>query len=241
MLCRNARERWLERRQELGLELAVNLVARVDVRGVARDVRIEENRVRDAVAVLAEAADAHEEVQSRRLVRDLERDVARRAVLVARDFLRVDVVDALVLARVAAEREAAADLAEDVDNVVAEVAREDGRLRRFVIRERAGLGREFDDFAGLDDDGALAVRDGDDGAIRDDVVIAVVRAALALVLLALRQERIGVQALADEKFLPLVGEHAADRVDGCFDESHDGCPPLGVGGEKIKVNLALHP
>ena len=113
------------------------------------------------IAVLAEAADAHVGVDRRALVDHAERNGRRRAVLVADELLGVEVVDALVLRRFAAEGETLADVAENVADAVAELAREDARLGGGIVEKFARLGADLHDLALLDDEHALAVRHGD--------------------------------------------------------------------------------
>ena len=58
---------------------------------------VEENRVADAVAVFAEAANGDVDVDARALVDDAERNRRRRTVFVADELFGIEVVDALVL------------------------------------------------------------------------------------------------------------------------------------------------
>ena len=115
------RERGLERGEQLGLELAVEVRAVIVLAHIAADVRVEQERVGDMIAVLAEAADAHVDVDRRALIHDAERDGGRRAVLIADELLGVEVVNALVLGRFAAEGETLADVLKDSADAVAEL------------------------------------------------------------------------------------------------------------------------
>ena len=97
----NARKGGLQRGQQLGLELAVETVAGIVPADVAADVRIEQDRVADAVAVLAEAADGDINIDPGALVDHAERNGRGRAVFVADELLGVEVVHALILGRLA--------------------------------------------------------------------------------------------------------------------------------------------
>ena len=213
------REGGLQRGQQLGLELVVELAAGIGVLDVAADVGVEQDGVGDAVGVLAEAADGDVDVDAGALVHDAERDGGGGAVLVADDLLGVEVVDALILGDLAAEGKA---LAEDLEGLLdggAEVAREDRGLGGGVVAELTRLGAELGDLAVVDDDHALAVGHGDDGAVGDDVVIAPV-ALSGVFSLALDDERLGVERLAVEILLPLVGQYAVDSAQTCLNKTH---------------------
>jgi len=212
----------LQRREQLRLELAVDLIAGVALGDVAADVRVEQDRVRHGVAVLAEAADGHRHLETQIPVHHLERHRRGRAVLVADDLLGVDIIDALILRSLAAEGEALADVAEDLLQVGSQLAaREEGRLGRHVVGVLARLGAEVDDLALLDDEHALARRDRDDGAVGDDVDVALCVGRPACRLFhALDRQHVGGQGLAVEVLLPLIGQHAAGRAKCRFDKTH---------------------
>ena len=218
----DARERGLQRGQKLALELGVDEVAGVDGIDVAAHVLVEHQGVDELVGVLAVAADGDVDVEADLVVDHAERHGARGAVLVADDLLGVEVVDPLVLAGVPAEGEAASDLLERLLYHVAEVAREDGGLGAGVVDELAGLCADLDDLAVFHDHHALAVGDGHDGAVGDDVVLALgVGAAAAGALLALGDQGVCVERLAIEVFAPLIGQNAASCPYACLKKSHD--------------------
>ena len=169
-LLRDLGKGGLQRGQQLGLELAVETVAGIVPADVAADVRIEQDRVADAVAVLAEAADGDINIDPGALVDHAERNWRGRAVFVADELLGVEVVHALILGRLAAEGEALADILEGVENILAQLAVEQRRLGRGIIFEFARLRAELCDLALIDDDHALAVGDGDHRAVGNDVV-----------------------------------------------------------------------
>lgn len=90
--------------EQLGLKLAVDLVARVAIGHVAAYVGVEQQRVGDAVRILAVAAHGDVDVQANVVIDHAEGHGRGGAVLVADDLLGVDEVDTLVLARVARQR-----------------------------------------------------------------------------------------------------------------------------------------
>ena len=153
----NFRERGLKGCQQFGFQLAVETVAGEFLRDVAADVRVEENRVADAVAVFAEAAKGNVDVDARALVDDAEGNGRRRTVFVADELLGIEVVDALVLRGLTAEGEALTDILEGVDDARAELTGEDRGLGRGIIDEFTGLGAKLRNLALVDDDHALTV------------------------------------------------------------------------------------
>ena len=96
----------LECRKQFRLQLAVETAAVIKIRFVAGDIRIEQDGVHHAVAVLAKAAQAHEERKPRRIVIGLKRHFTGRTVLIADDFFHVEIVDPLVLSGIAAKGKA---------------------------------------------------------------------------------------------------------------------------------------
>ena len=203
--------------EQLGLKLAVDLVARIAVGHVAAHVGVEQQRVGDTVRILAVAAHGNVDIQANVVIDHAEGHGRGGAVLVADDLLGVDEVDALVLARVAAKGKAAADIGEGLLDGVAQVAAEDARLAAGVKDKLARLQRNLDDLAVLYHEHALAVVDGDDGAVGDDVVLAArVGAAAAGALAALAGQDISGHRFAIDKFLPLVGHDAAGSTQSSF-------------------------
>ena len=217
----NLRKRGLKRRQQLCLELTVDLVAGEGRFHVAAEVRIEQQRVRDAVAVFAEAADGDVEIDAGGLVHNAERHRGGRAVLVADKLLGIEVVHALILGGDAAEGEALADRLEHLLDIRCEIAaREERRLRGDVIDVLARFGADVHDLALFNDHHALPVCYGDDGAVGDDVVETIVGPA-GNALAALDGQHIRAERVAVEIFLPLIGKNAGDGADACSEKTHD--------------------
>ena len=240
-LGRDAPEGRLQGRQQLTLELRVDLRALVHGVEVAADVRVEQDGIRDAVAVFAETADV--DVQQVWSDHRLKLDGLRRAVLVAHDLLRVEVVDALILRRIAAKCEALAHIAEDGLEITCQVAAKDGRLRRAVVDVLARLGADLDDLALLDDHHALALIDDDDRPLRDDIVLARgvgTPAPRTRALLSLCGQRVLVEAVTVEEFFPLIGHDAICRAHCCLDKTHDNPPFLTIQNDS-EQRLRMRP
>ena len=121
----DAGERRLQGRQKLAFHLRLQAVARVGLLDVAADVLVEQQRVGDLVGVLAVHAHLGIEVKPQVGIDHAEGDRRGGTVLVAVDFLRVEEVDALVFARIAAEGEALADALEGGLDALAQIAVED--------------------------------------------------------------------------------------------------------------------
>ena len=214
-------KRGLKRGQKLGFHLARNILGLIVLADVAADVGVEQQRVFQADAVLAEAANADVQIDARPLVHHPEGDGAGRAVFVARQLLGVEVVDALILGGLAAEGKALADVGEHVLDAIAQITGEDARLGGHVVSIFARLGAHIHHLALLHDEHALAVRHGDEGAVGDDVVVAVLVAGAACDLFpALHRQHVRGDGLAIKEFLPLVGQYAASRAQCRFHESH---------------------
>ena len=221
------RERRLQRGQKLAFQLRVDLVARVRLLHVAAHVLVEHERVDDLVGVLAVAAHGDVHVKADVGVHHAERHRLGRAVLVAHDLLRVEEVHALILARVTAEGETRAHALEGLLDTVSQragLAEEQAGLGGLVEHELARLAACVHDGALLDDDHELALVHRDDGAVRDDVALALGVRAAALVrdaLLSLRAQHVGFKRIAVEILAPRVGQHAACSSDTRFDQTHD--------------------
>ena len=217
----NLRKRGLKRGKQLGLELAVETVSCVVLTDIAADVRVEQNRVADAVAVLAEAADGNVDVNACPLVNNTEGNRRWRAVLVADELLGVKIVHALILGRLAAEGEALSDVLERVEDTGSQLTGEDRRLGRSIIDKLARLGAELRHLALIDDDHTLSVGDCHDGAVGDDVLAAlVVAAAPGNAVQALDRHHVLRNGFTVKILLPLIGHHTAGRAQCCFNESH---------------------
>ena len=220
-----ARKCGLQSGEQLALELTVDFGAVIVLCNVSAHVGVEKYRVAEVIAVFAEAADADIYVNSGSLVDDSERNRGGSAVFVPHKLLGVEIVNSLILCGVAAECETLADGLEGVKNTAAEVAREDGRLRGGVKNELAGYCAELHDLALFDDCHALAVRNGDDGALGDDIVLSLgVAASAAHSLLSFSHENVNGHGIAVKILSPLVCHYAAYCAADCFYKSHYVCP-----------------
>ena len=221
----DACERRLQSAQHFGLQLAVNLVARVNIFHVAANVLVEQNGVNNLVGVLAVAANGNVQVKACILVNNAEGDGACRAVLVADNLFGVEEVDALVFARVAAEREALAQVLEGGKNALLQIAVQDAGLGAGLVNELARRGANVHNGAVFNDDSALAFVHGNDGTVGDNVGLAFSVRAAALVggsLLSLCYQYVGFQGIAIEVLTPLIGKNAAQGTYACFQKTHSG-------------------
>ena len=217
----NLGKRGLKRGKQLGLELTVEAVSCVVLAHIAADVRVEQNRVADAVAVFAEAADGNVDVNACPLVNDAEGDRRRRAVFVADELLGIKIVHALILGRLAAESEALSDVLERVEDTGSQLTGEDRRLGRSIIDKLARFGAQLRDLALIDDDHALAVSHRDDRAVGNDVLAAlVVAAAPGNAVQTLDRHHVLRNGFTVKILLPLISHHTASRAQCCFNESH---------------------
>ena len=207
--------------QQLRFQLAVQPVAGVVLTDVAADIGVEQHGVADTVAVLAEAADAHIDVDTGALIHHPERDGGRCAVFVADQLLGVEIIDALILGRFAAEGEAVGHVVEYVFDAFAQVAHEQGGLGGLVVGVLAGGGAHVHDLALIHDEHTLAVGHRDDRAVGDDVLVTLgVAGALGGLLLTLYRQYVFRNGLAVEVFLPLIRHHAAEAAQCRFNKSH---------------------
>ena len=69
----------------------------------------------------------------------------------------------------------------------------------------SGLGTDIDDFTVPDHNGSLSVGYGDDGSVRDNIVVAVIGAARTGALVAAAHQRVAGQAVRIKVFFPLIG------------------------------------
>ena len=215
-------ESGLQSRQQLRFHLTGDIFRLVVLTDVAADVGVEQQGVLQPDAVLAEAADADVNVDASPLVHHPEGDGAGGAVLIARQLLGVEVVDSLILGSLAAEGETLADILEHVLHALAQITGEDAGLRGHIVGVFAGLGADVHHLALLHDEHTLSVRNGDQAAVGDDIVIALGVAGTARDLLfALDRQHVRGDRLAIKVFLPLVGQHAASRAHCRFDQSHN--------------------
>ena len=213
----------LERGQQLALELAVYLVAGIVALDVAAHVGVEQYRVGHAIAVLAEAADGYVHIQADVVVHHAEGHRAGRAVLVAQYLAGIEVVHALVLARLAAKGEAVEGRLEQRAGLFAvQRAVEQAGLAALVEHVLARLGAEVHHLALVDYQHALAVGHGNYAAVGYDVVVLKAAAAEAALCLlgGLGDQHVVRQCVRIEVLLPLAGQRAANGVKSRCNQSH---------------------
>ena len=203
----------------LGAHLGVYAVPGVAVGDVAAYVLVEQHGVGYLIGIFAEALYGYLKLQPRAyvVIYHAEGDGVGGAVLVADYLLGVEVIDTLVLRRVSAEGEALLQYLPGGLEVVAKVAVEYGRLGGIVPHEFSRLRRELHYGALLYDHHALALVYGDNGAVGDDVVLALgVGVAAARALYALGHQDVLRHGVAVEVFAPLIGQYAAQRAYSCL-------------------------
>ena len=227
-LFRNSCEGGLEGGEQLAFQLAVQLHAIVFVRHVAADVGVEQQGVHQLIAVFAEAADGNIDIDAGPLVHNPEGHGRGRTILVADKLLGVEIVDSLILGGLAAKGETLAHILERRLDVLAQIPGENRGLGGHVVSILAGFGANVHHLALLHDHHALAVGNGDDRAVGDDVVASLgVAGAAGGALLPLHRQHVRGDGLTVKILLPLVGQHAACRTQCSFNQSHN-CSPFHV-------------
>ena len=217
----DAGERRLQSGEELGFQLAVQLVAGVVLRYVAADVLVEQHGVGNLIGIFTVAADGNVHIQTDVVVHNTEGDGSGGAVLVANQFLQVEEVHPLILGGVSAEGEAALEGFPAAFQTF-QTALKNGGFAGGIPGVFAGLGGELHNLALLHDHHALPLVDGDDGAVGNDVVRALgVAAAGGGTLFALGDQNVGRHAVTVEILFPLIGKDVAHRSQCCFDQTHN--------------------
>ena len=207
--------------EQLRLHLPRDLLGLKVLADVTADIGIEQHGVFQADTVLAEAADTDIQIDSRPLVHHPEGNGAGSAVLVAGELLGVEVVDPLILGGFAAEGKALADVLEHALDGFTQIAGKEAGFCGCIVGVLARLGTHIHNLALLHDEHTLAVCHRDDRAVGDDVVIPFgVAGAARDLLFSLDGQYIRRNGFAVEKFLPLVGQHAAGSSECSFDQSH---------------------
>ena len=200
----------LQSRQQLTLQLRIELISGVLIFHISADVHIEQDRILDLVGILTEALDGDIHIQIDIGVDNAERNRVRGTVLIADDILGVEIIDPLIRPGVSAEADTLLERLKAVLDALPEAALENGRLCRGIPLECAGHGTDLNDLALLDDHHALAFVDNNDRAIRNHIVAAMILAASALALLALLDKNVIRHGRTIEVLLPLICQYAAD-------------------------------
>ena len=119
----NLRKCRLKRGQKFGFQLSIQTVAGIALPNIAADVRVKQNRVANAVAVFAEAANGDVDVNAGPLVNNTKRNRRRSSVLVADKLFGIEIVNSLILWRLAAKGEAFSNVLERIENTGSQVRR----------------------------------------------------------------------------------------------------------------------
>ena len=158
-------KRRLKRAYKFGLELRVYLRAIIVLLDIAADIGVKQQGVCYLVGINAVASYASVEIETDAAVDDAEGDGRGRSELVVDYLLGVEVVNALILAGVAAVGKALTYSLEGIEYRLAERACEDAGLGGGVVGKFAGLCADLDDLALLDDYHTLTVGNGNARAV----------------------------------------------------------------------------
>ena len=221
---RNSGKSRLQCGQQFRLQLAVDLGAVIVCAYIAADIGVEQNGVGNPVGILTEATDGNIHIQSDVAVHHAERHRTWRTVLVAHDFLGVDVIDPLILGRFAAEGEALADGAENIRNALAQIACHDRRFRGRIVDVLTLLCAQLHHLALLHDQHALSVRNRNDTACGNNIIRSLgIGGTAGNAFTALDHQCIRIQCVTIKIFLPLVSQNTACCSKDCFQKSHSPC------------------
>ena len=113
------------------------------------------------------------------------------------------------------------DAAESFFNACAQIAGKNGGLARNIKGVLARLSAYVEYLTLLDDYHALTVRNGDAGALGDNVIASACIGGFAVYFFAsLLDKDVIAHSFAVKKFLPLIGKNAANGADGRFNKTH---------------------
>ena len=187
---------------------------------VAADILIEQNGVTDPVGVFTEATNGNSGAETDVLVHHPEGHRRGGAVLVAKEFLCINIVDSLILARIAAESKAAAHGGKGILHRLAQGTGEHAGFCRGIVDKLTGLGTDFRHLSLVNDQHTLAVSHGNDGAIGNDIVASPIgRPGGDFFLPLYRQDRLR-QCVTIKILLPLVAQYTTGRCQCSFDQAH---------------------
>ena len=211
----------LEGRHQVRSQRPIQRRTRVFLRDVAADIGVKQEGVHDPVAVFPKTADGDIHVDGSALIHHPESDRFGGAVFVAHDLLGIEIVDPLVLGRLSAEGEALSHVLKHTLDRFAQIPGENAGLCGHIVGVFPRLGAHVHHLALLHNEHTLAVCHRNDRAVGDDVVVPLAVAGAACDLLfSLDCQDVRRDGFAIEKFLPLIGQRAADRSECSFDQSH---------------------
>ena len=155
------------------------------------------------------------------MIHNTEGDRGGGAILVAHDFLGVEVVNPLIPAYITAEGEAAAKSLEGILDALSQGAGEDGGFCRSVVGKHAGFGAEFCDPTVIDDDHSLTVGNGNGRTVGDDIFRTLgVGGTSAGAFLGFGHQNVLGKGITIKILFPLVSQHTAGCTKGSFDKTH---------------------
>ena len=210
----------LQRRQQLSAHLTDQLFYGIISGYISAHIGIEEQRICKPEAVLSETADRNVQIQADILVDYTKRYRRRCSVLVAGDFLGVEIIDSLILGGFSSEGKTLSDHLEDFGNTFPEIAGKHGRLRRGIVLVFTRFCTDIYDFTLLDYQHALTVGDRNDRSAGDDIVKTMVSTAECGTFPSFRRQNGVRQRFAVKILLPLIRKNAGSGSERCMNKSH---------------------
>ena len=212
----------LQAGEELALQLAVQSVTGVIAGHIGCQLLVEGDGVRDLVGIFTVATDGGIQIEAQVVVDNMEGYRSGSTILVAQDFLGIEVIHSLILAGIGSEGETGLEILPGILQTLAQTTVENGAFGGVIPGKGAGFRGKFHDPAQIYDHHGLAFVDNDNGAVADHIFTAFgVAAALAGTLLCLAHKHIVTHAVAVKIFSPLVSQDTAGCAECCFDKTHN--------------------
>ena len=134
-----------------------------------------------------------------------------RSVFISGDLLGIDIINSLILGGIAAEGNTLSDLLKGCKNILSQLPVKDTRLAGGIPYEFARLRAKLNDLALINDQHTLAVRHSNDGAIGNNIVIALCIGASVFIcrFISFCYQNIRGDRLTIEKLSPRIRKRAA--------------------------------
>ena len=214
-------ERGLKRADKFGLQLSVKFVASVFVRYVSANIRIEKQGIRYFIRINARAAHRNIHVKTYFGIDNSERNGIRRSELVVYYLFKVEIINSLVFARIAAVSKTFAYRFECFLNALTEASRKNARFGGRIVCKLSRLGTDFDNLALLNDYHTLTVGNGYTRTVGNYIVVSFrVRGTPRYLFLSFYNKNFLIYCLTVEKFFPLIRKSSAESAYSGFDKSH---------------------
>ena len=157
---------------ELGFQLAVQLIAGIILRNISADARVEQQRVGDAVGIHTGAADRHIHIQSDLGIHHTEGDGVGGAKFIVDQLFGIEIIHPLVLSGIAAKGKPFAHSFKGLHDRFAQISVKYAGFGRHIVGILSRFGTDFYNLSLLHDHHALAVCHCNDAAVGDQVVTA---------------------------------------------------------------------